>query len=192
MAQLTARDPIQWFYETPMYTSELDDCGLSTCGVKIRVMPHCWFVLMRSYVRVDGAHVLMRDVRYFATWRGGSEESARVVREIKVAGGTLEEMVAAGAAIPLTPDQKALLGGGAGSSLHPAAGGRGPGGGRRDALGGATISSVLPASSAPPTHSTPTAIFGPGFADAESAAVTLAAIAPVGVSTYVTSATRLT
>lgn len=74
---LLARDPILFFDDVTLYESELDDNGTMSLTVKarggaaavsqrahggsqIRVMPACWFVLMRYFLRVDG--VLLRCV----------------------------------------------------------------------------------------------------------------------------------
>ncbi len=77
---LLARDPILFYDELTLYESELDDNGSTSLTVKVRdnraaatsprpqarrcaqvrVMPSCWFVLMRYWLRVDG--VLVRCV----------------------------------------------------------------------------------------------------------------------------------
>ena len=73
---LMARDePILFFAEVPLYESELDDNGVSQLVVKVRVMPRCWLVLLRFWLRVDGTLVRLRETRLFcrraaAAWRG--------------------------------------------------------------------------------------------------------------------------
>lgn len=83
---LLAREPILLWDEVALYESELEDNGASQLMVKVRVMPRCWLVLMRYYLRVDGVIVRMRETRYFTTWddndndRGGDE---KVYKEVK-------------------------------------------------------------------------------------------------------------
>ena len=48
------RDPILFFDELTLYESELDDNGLMSVTVKVRVMPRCWYVLMRHWMRWTG------------------------------------------------------------------------------------------------------------------------------------------
>ena len=65
-ALLLSRDePILFFADVPLYESELDDNGVSALGVKVRVMPRCWLVLLRFWLRVDGALVRLRETRLF-------------------------------------------------------------------------------------------------------------------------------
>jgi len=82
MEMLKRKEPILFFDELVLYESELEDNGTSKLTVKLRVMPSCWFVLMRMYLRVD--HVLVRvvDTRMFHAF--GSD---KVLKERK----TLEE-----------------------------------------------------------------------------------------------------
>ncbi|KDD74398.1 hypothetical protein H632_c1343p1 [Helicosporidium sp. ATCC 50920] len=77
---LTARDPILLYDELRLYDSELEDNGLASLTVKVRVMPRCWYVLMRFFVRVDGVLVRVRDVRLFCRF-DGRDFADRVLRE---------------------------------------------------------------------------------------------------------------
>ena len=36
-----------------------------TCVPQVRVMPKCWFVLLRMWLRVDGVMVRLREARFF-------------------------------------------------------------------------------------------------------------------------------
>ncbi|KAG7673113.1 hypothetical protein Ndes2526B_g05314 [Nannochloris sp. 'desiccata'] len=146
---LTNRDPILFFEELLLYESELEDNGLSTLSVKIRVMPKCWYVLLRFFLRVDGVMVRLRETRLFCHFgsstgeitnlgaepgdgggggSGGEKKHAAMVvlREVKFQEGTFEELKKAGA---------------------------------------------------PPE--------GPVYADGDTAAVALAAVAPIGLTKYV-------
>jgi type 2A phosphatase activator TIP41 len=65
-ALLMSRDePILFFAEVPLYESELDDNGCSQLVAKVRVMPRCWLVLLRFWLRVDGTMVRLRETRLF-------------------------------------------------------------------------------------------------------------------------------
>jgi type 2A phosphatase activator TIP41 len=83
-ALLMSRDePILFFAEVPLYESELDDNGCSQLVAKVRVMPRCWLVLLRFWLRVDGCLVRLRETRFFCRWagpgRGGFRHSAASV-----------------------------------------------------------------------------------------------------------------
>ncbi len=142
---LTNRDPILFFDEIILYESELEDNGLSTLSVKIRVMPKCWYVLLRFFLRVDGVMVRLRETRLFcrhfdlennntnnvvavAESVGGGKEGEKVaiLREVKFQEGKFEELKKSGA---------------------------------------------------PPE--------GPAYSDGDTAAVAMAAVAPIGLTKYV-------
>ena len=57
--------PILFYDEISLYEDDLEDCGDVTFDAKLRVMPTCWFVLSRFFVRVDGVIVRIRDTRLF-------------------------------------------------------------------------------------------------------------------------------
>ena len=58
-------NPILYYGEVVLFEDELGDKGFSKVNIRFRVMNDCFFVLMRSYTRVD--HVLVRilDTRIF-------------------------------------------------------------------------------------------------------------------------------
>ena len=58
--------PILFFDEMTLYESELDDSGVMSVTIKVRVMPRCWFVLMRFWMRCDGVLVRLRETRFFS------------------------------------------------------------------------------------------------------------------------------
>jgi len=95
---LTSRDPILFFDDLPLYESELEDHGVSQLSVKIRVMPKCWYVLLRFFLRVDGVLVRLRETRLFCRFRSPKHESEAVVlEEVRHHEGTFEDLVAEGA-----------------------------------------------------------------------------------------------
>jgi type 2A phosphatase activator TIP41 len=46
--------PILYFDETVLYEDFIHDHGIVQLSVKVRVMPQCWFVLLRYWLRLDG------------------------------------------------------------------------------------------------------------------------------------------
>lgn len=57
--------PILFYDQTLLYQDDLEDCGEISHDAKLRVMPSCWFVLSREFLRVDGALLRIRDTRLF-------------------------------------------------------------------------------------------------------------------------------
>lgn len=62
---LARKDDILFFDEMTLYQDDLEDCGEVEFTVKVRVMPLCWFVLCRLYMRIDGGEVVLRETRLF-------------------------------------------------------------------------------------------------------------------------------
>lgn len=58
-------NPIKHYGEVVLFEDELGDKGYSKANVRFRIMSNCFFLLLRSYIRVD--HVLVRilDTRVF-------------------------------------------------------------------------------------------------------------------------------
>lgn len=73
---LKRRDPILFFDEVVLYESELDDNGISSLTVKLRVMEQRMLLLCRLFMRVDGVLVRVRDTRVYVDF-----ERDEVVRE---------------------------------------------------------------------------------------------------------------
>ena len=57
--------PILMFDDIRLYEDDLHDNGEALLTVKIRVMPKCFYVLMRFFLRVDNVIVRCRDARFF-------------------------------------------------------------------------------------------------------------------------------
>ncbi|KAF7277730.1 hypothetical protein GWI33_009277 [Rhynchophorus ferrugineus] len=51
---LKRKDKILFYHEMMLYEDELHDNGISSCTIKIRVMPSSFFILHRFFLRVDG------------------------------------------------------------------------------------------------------------------------------------------
>ncbi|GLI63536.1 hypothetical protein VaNZ11_006524 [Volvox africanus] len=90
---LMERDPILFYCEVPLYESDLDDNGVCSLAVKLRVMPRCWLVLLRLWIRVDGSLVRLRETRLFCR----HDKRLEVLQEVKHCEGTFAELRARGA-----------------------------------------------------------------------------------------------
>ena len=62
---LMRQEPILFYKSLLLFEDFLHDNGISQLSLKIRVMPSCWFVLLRYWLRVDGVLMRMRDTRCF-------------------------------------------------------------------------------------------------------------------------------
>lgn len=89
---LATREDILFYDECLLYQDDLEDCGEITVDVKLRVMPSCWFVLQRAFLRVDGSILHIRDTRIFhrfgddivhmeLTWREATHETLKSIQE---------------------------------------------------------------------------------------------------------------
>ncbi|WIA16031.1 hypothetical protein OEZ85_012763 [Tetradesmus obliquus] len=87
-------EPILFYAEVPLYESELDDNGVCQLTVKVRVMPRCWLVLLRFWLRVDGCLVRLREVRHFCRL---DVPQPVIIRETKHCEGSMQQLAAAGA-----------------------------------------------------------------------------------------------
>lgn len=62
---LKRNDPILFYDELTLYEDELHDNGLASLKLKVRVMPTCFFILMRYWLRVDDVVLRIIDTRWF-------------------------------------------------------------------------------------------------------------------------------
>lgn len=69
VAALSLKEPILFYDEVVLYEDELADNGVSLLTVKVRVMPSCWFLLLRFWLRVDGVLMRLRDTRLHCIFR---------------------------------------------------------------------------------------------------------------------------
>lgn len=69
-------DRILFYEDVALFEDELHDHGDSILHVRIRVMPHSFFILSRLFVRVDQVLFRIFDVRVFHSF-----ESNTVIRE---------------------------------------------------------------------------------------------------------------
>lgn len=68
-------NPILQSGEVVLWEDELADRGSSKCYVRYRVMNDCWFVLHRSYIRLDKVAIRIMDTRVFHKF--GTDEIIR-------------------------------------------------------------------------------------------------------------------
>ncbi|WVQ79908.1 hypothetical protein IAT38_002008 [Cryptococcus sp. DSM 104549] len=80
-------DRILFYEDVSLYEDELHDNGESILNVRIRVMPHSFFILARLFVRVDNVLFRMYDVRIYHAF--GSDE---VIREVSGMEAGYEEI----------------------------------------------------------------------------------------------------
>ncbi|KAL5713991.1 TIP41-like protein [Ranunculus cassubicifolius] len=78
-AALSPKEPILFYDEVVLYEDELADNGVSLLTAKVRVMPSCWFVLLRFWLRVDGVLMRLRDTRMYCSF--GNNADPTVLRE---------------------------------------------------------------------------------------------------------------
>ena len=62
---LSPENPVLHYEEVLLYEDELSDRGSAKSHVRFRVMKDCWFVLLRSYIRLDKVAVRILDTRVF-------------------------------------------------------------------------------------------------------------------------------
>uniref|UniRef100_A0A1B0APQ4 TIP41-like protein n=1 Tax=Glossina palpalis gambiensis TaxID=67801 RepID=A0A1B0APQ4_9MUSC len=62
--KLMQREKILFYHDLTLFEDELHDNGISSCSVKIRVMPSGFFILLRHFLRVDNVLLKMHDTRF--------------------------------------------------------------------------------------------------------------------------------
>ncbi|WVQ69447.1 uncharacterized protein L199_007664 [Kwoniella botswanensis] len=75
-------DRILFYDDVPLFEDELHDNGESILNVRIRVMPHSFFILSRLFLRVDNVLFRIHDVRVYHAF--GSDEIVREVTGMEV------------------------------------------------------------------------------------------------------------
>ncbi|XP_071034772.1 TIP41-like protein [Parasteatoda tepidariorum] len=63
--KLKVKEKILFYEDVMLFEDELADNGTAHCSVKIRIMPDCFFILMRYFLRVDNLLVRIIDTRIF-------------------------------------------------------------------------------------------------------------------------------
>lgn len=101
-------EPILFFDEVILFEDELDDNGVASYRVRIRVMGGVFFVLARFFLRVDDMLVRVRDTRYFHRFGSDVLVRERTEREApyddlraKLSADVLRTPDALAAAVPL-------------------------------------------------------------------------------------------
>lgn len=93
MVALALKEPILFYDEVVLYEDELADNGVALLTVKVRVMPSCWFLLLRFWLRVDGVLMRLRDTRMYCAF--GSRHPV-VLRESCWRESTFQELSSKG------------------------------------------------------------------------------------------------
>lgn len=102
LVALQARDPILFYDEVVLYEDELSDNGVSLLTAKVRVMPNCWFLLLRFWLRVDGVLMRLRDTRMHSYFQNGDSNFPTVLRERCIREDKIKDLVARGLPADLT------------------------------------------------------------------------------------------
>ena len=80
-------NPIIHYGEVILFEDELGDKGFSSLNVRFRVMNDCFFLLLRSYTRVDHVTVRILDTRLFHEF--GSD---RIIRDFTHKESSYDEL----------------------------------------------------------------------------------------------------
>jgi hypothetical protein len=67
--------PILFYDECILYQDDLDDSGEVLYEAKLRVMPACWFLVSKYFLRVDGVKTVCRECRLFHKFDSNSGSS---------------------------------------------------------------------------------------------------------------------
>lgn len=94
VVSLASKEPILFYDEVVLYEDELADNGVSLLTVKVRVMPTCWFLLLRFWLRVDGVLMRLRDTRMHCIF--GSDGNHVILKESCWREGTFGALSAKG------------------------------------------------------------------------------------------------
>lgn len=62
--KLMQKEKILFYHELTLFEDELHDNGISSCSVKIRVMPSGFYILLRYFLRVDKVMLKINDTRF--------------------------------------------------------------------------------------------------------------------------------
>nr|QPZ44572.1 Tip41-like protein [Hemerocallis fulva] len=95
LAVLSSKEPILFYDEVILYEDELADSGVSLLTVKVRVMPSCWFLLLRFWLRVDGALMRLRDTRVYCSFTDDNAKPV-ILRQICWREATMQSLAAKG------------------------------------------------------------------------------------------------
>ncbi|KAI9317461.1 TIP41-like family-domain-containing protein [Dichotomocladium elegans] len=68
VVRLQRKDPILFYDENILYEDELADNGTTVLSVRLRVMPSCFLVLQRLFLRVDDVLFRINDTRIYHTF----------------------------------------------------------------------------------------------------------------------------
>ena len=84
--KLMVKEEILFYEDLILYEDELNDLGVSSCHVKIRIMPSSFLILLRFFLRIDNDRVKIRDTRYFHEFA-----NSYLIREIQWREASLKD-----------------------------------------------------------------------------------------------------
>uniref|UniRef100_A0A336MVD6 TIP41-like protein n=1 Tax=Culicoides sonorensis TaxID=179676 RepID=A0A336MVD6_CULSO len=87
LMKLMKRENILFYHDLTLFEDELHDHGISSCSVKIRVMPSGFYVLLRNFIRVDGVLIKINDTRFHY-----EVENNYIVKEFTVRGAKIPDL----------------------------------------------------------------------------------------------------
>lgn len=76
-------NPILHYGEVVLFEDELGDKGFSRVNVRFRVMADCFFILLRSYTRVDHVMVRILDTRIFCRLSDDLTSPIEIIRDFQ-------------------------------------------------------------------------------------------------------------
>ncbi|XP_073828851.1 TIP41-like protein [Musca autumnalis] len=85
--KLMQREKILFYHDLTLFEDELHDNGISSCTVKIRVMPSGFFILLRHFLRVDNVLLKIHDTRFH--YEVGNNY---IFKEFTMRGASYEEL----------------------------------------------------------------------------------------------------
>lgn len=93
MTLLTDRtQPILFFDDVLLYEDDLHDNGQVQLSIKIRVMPTCFYLLLRLFLRVDRVILRCRDTRIFHRFDDDDAHMAKVYKDVTWREAKWEEL----------------------------------------------------------------------------------------------------
>eukprot|EP00842_Homolaphlyctis_polyrhiza_P006307 jgi/Hompol1/6678/HPOL_000135-RA len=85
--RLLSPDPILFYNDLILFEDELGDNGIAMLSIRVRVMPSCFLVLQRFFLRVDGVLFRVIDTRLYHEFG-----SAHLIREIQTREASYESI----------------------------------------------------------------------------------------------------
>ncbi|EEB12723.1 conserved hypothetical protein [Pediculus humanus corporis] len=85
--KLMQKEKILFYNDLTLFEDELHDNGTALLSVKIRVMPTCFFILLRFFLRVDNVLIKINDTRLYHEF-----ENNYIIREYTAREAKIDEL----------------------------------------------------------------------------------------------------